>query len=415
MSMGRKMVVPKQSILEKYRLAEIDRLFLRIGTGVPVAIVANIMLVVGLSSLGKGLPVISPEEELLEIVVTDLQEIEKVVDATSPPIKSETVPIVTRNDPPKPEPIVPQTAPKLEPIVTRNDPPKPEPIVPQTAPKLESIVTRNDPPKPEPIVPQTAPKLEPIVTRNDPPKPEPIEERDNPQSEVPSAAIPPIQSENKSNFAEESNPLSPTSAPVSANLSKAETHIPEASSTETSANRGTVSSPTPSCDNCQSNDSPDQNVTLLQTKATKLSEPHPENKNNPNKPRFGCLQCDKPSFPPGAKEKGIEGEVKVSIDVDADGTVIRVGVVKSSGHSELDQAAIEQAKRWRFTPSEHGRQEVAARIDFQIEGTKYQKQAQERQRQREIEKQRQAAPQPMPDKPVTLVPPVPTSIEDDSS
>ena len=369
MSMGRKMVVPKQSILEKYRLAEIDRLFLRIGTGVPVAIVANIMLVVGLSSLGKGLPVISPEEELLEIVVTDLQEIEKVVDATSPPIKSETVP----------------------------------------------IVTRNDPPKPEPIVPQTAPKLEPIVTRNDPPKPEPIEERDNPQSEVPSAAIPPIQSENKSNFAEESNPLSPTSAPVSANLSKAETHIPEASSTETSANRGTVSSPTPSCDNCQSNDSPDQNVTLLQTKATKLSEPHPENKNNPNKPRFGCLQCDKPSFPPGAKEKGIEGEVKVSIDVDADGTVIRVGVVKSSGHSELDQAAIEQAKRWRFTPSEHGRQEVAARIDFQIEGTKYQKQAQERQRQREIEKQRQAAPQPMPDKPVTLVPPVPTSIEDDSS
>jgi protein TonB len=45
-------------------------------------------------------------------------------------------------------------------------------------------------------------------------------------------------------------------------------------------------------------------------------------------------------YPPGARQRGIEGEVLITFTVEPDGHVIEVVVAKGSGHAELDQAAL---------------------------------------------------------------------------
>lgn len=45
-------------------------------------------------------------------------------------------------------------------------------------------------------------------------------------------------------------------------------------------------------------------------------------------------------YPPGARQRGVEGEVLLTFTVEPDGHVIEVVVAKGSGHAELDQAAL---------------------------------------------------------------------------
>jgi protein TonB len=48
---------------------------------------------------------------------------------------------------------------------------------------------------------------------------------------------------------------------------------------------------------------------------------------------------------------GEEGDVKLSVHIDADGRVIEVVITQASGFPRLDQAAIETVKKWRFVPA----------------------------------------------------------------
>ncbi len=124
--------------------------------------------------------------------------------------------------------------------------------------------------------------------------------------------------------------------------------------------------------------------------------------------RVRCQNCSKPDYPTQAKEQGLEGQAKVTVDVDADGNVTRVRILNSSGHAELDQAAIEAAKKWKFTPSEAGRSGIPAKVDFQLEGSDYAKQQEEQQRQRSQEQP--AIPQPTPTSETAKPTPEPTAI-----
>jgi protein TonB len=45
-------------------------------------------------------------------------------------------------------------------------------------------------------------------------------------------------------------------------------------------------------------------------------------------------------YPPGARQRGVEGEVLIEFTVEPDGHVIEVAVAKGSGHRELDEAAV---------------------------------------------------------------------------
>jgi len=67
------------------------------------------------------------------------------------------------------------------------------------------------------------------------------------------------------------------------------------------------------------------------------------------KPR--AVDLPMPVYPELARLAGIEGNVTTKALVDTSGMVIAVEVLKASGNSALDAAAVEAAKQCRFTPA----------------------------------------------------------------
>ncbi|WP_016953232.1 energy transducer TonB [Anabaena sp. PCC 7108] len=119
---------------------------------------------------------------------------------------------------------------------------------------------------------------------------------------------------------------------------------------------------------------------------TVATAPKPPIENSSKLNRADCLQCQI-KYPNRARQRGIEGNPEVAIDTDKKGNVTRVRLIRSSGDSELDQAAQQAAQEWKLTPTEAGRQGVRASVNFAIKGSQRHRQLQERQ----IEKQREAA------------------------
>ena len=81
----------------------------------------------------------------------------------------------------------------------------------------------------------------------------------------------------------------------------------------------------------------------------------------------------KPDYPKGARERGEEGDVKLELDISAAGTADDVRIVASCGFPELEQAAIQAAKRARFTPARRGSKNVPATasltLTFRLRGS----------------------------------------------
>jgi TonB family protein len=102
--------------------------------------------------------------------------------------------------------------------------------------------------------------------------------------------------------------------------------------------------------------------------------------NSSGKQKIRCQSCAKPEYPVNAKERGLEGEAKVAVDVDANGNVINVRLINSSGHPELDEAAKQAARNWKFDPSQSGKEAIPAKINFQIENSDYARRNQEQRR-----------------------------------
>ena len=74
-----------------------------------------------------------------------------------------------------------------------------------------------------------------------------------------------------------------------------------------------------------------------------------------------------PKYPPAAARAGIQGTVVLVIDVDASGNVTNVAVEKSSGNGDLDRAAMDSARRWRFKSAIANGQPAAGRIRVPVD------------------------------------------------
>ncbi|MFP6766680.1 MAG: energy transducer TonB [Planctomycetaceae bacterium] len=61
-----------------------------------------------------------------------------------------------------------------------------------------------------------------------------------------------------------------------------------------------------------------------------------------------------PRYPRRAVSQRRQGIVVLALRVDRDGRVTSATVNKSSGHSDLDQAALVAARAWRFLPARRG-------------------------------------------------------------
>jgi len=66
-----------------------------------------------------------------------------------------------------------------------------------------------------------------------------------------------------------------------------------------------------------------------------------------------------PRYPESARRAGVQGTALVRVRVLADGTVGEVLIEQSSGNSDLDAAAVEAVRRWRFEAARRGGAPVA--------------------------------------------------------
>jgi protein TonB len=70
-----------------------------------------------------------------------------------------------------------------------------------------------------------------------------------------------------------------------------------------------------------------------------------------------------PQYPPSAWQLRQQGTVLLRLHIGADGAVIRVETLRSSGVASLDEAAIAALSVWRFLPAERAGQPVASYRD----------------------------------------------------
>jgi periplasmic protein TonB len=78
----------------------------------------------------------------------------------------------------------------------------------------------------------------------------------------------------------------------------------------------------------------------------------------------------RPTYPPSVLRQGIQGTTLLKVHVLIDGRVGEVVVQQSAGHPDLDLAAAEAVRRWRFEPARRGDEPVAMwvllPVEFQI-------------------------------------------------
>ncbi|MGN6111840.1 MAG: energy transducer TonB, partial [Luteimonas sp.] len=73
-----------------------------------------------------------------------------------------------------------------------------------------------------------------------------------------------------------------------------------------------------------------------------------------------------PRYPRAAQRRGLSGTVLLRIHVDADGEPVAIDLVQGSGARELDRAAVEGVRRWRFAPAMRDGQPVGGSVQVPI-------------------------------------------------
>ncbi len=75
----------------------------------------------------------------------------------------------------------------------------------------------------------------------------------------------------------------------------------------------------------------------------------------------------KPSYPASARRLGIEGTTLLRVYVAADGQVTDVQVDTSAGHPDLDRAATDAVRRWRFEPARRGTEPIGTWVRLPVQ------------------------------------------------
>ncbi len=81
----------------------------------------------------------------------------------------------------------------------------------------------------------------------------------------------------------------------------------------------------------------------------------------------GAAGNGKPAYPAEAMRRGIQGNVTLRVDVSRAGLATQVLVLASSGHRDLDDAAVAAVQKWRFVPASRGGEPVDATAEVPIQ------------------------------------------------
>lgn len=78
------------------------------------------------------------------------------------------------------------------------------------------------------------------------------------------------------------------------------------------------------------------------------------------------LNNPKPPYPLAARRQGTEGRVVLRAQVLEDGRCAEVRIVRSSGHTLLDDSALSTVRRWRFLPATRAGMAVSSWVEVPI-------------------------------------------------
>jgi protein TonB len=79
-----------------------------------------------------------------------------------------------------------------------------------------------------------------------------------------------------------------------------------------------------------------------------------------------ALNNPKPPYPLAARRQGAEGRVVLRAQVLEDGRCAEAHIVRSSGHTQLDESALAAVRRWRFVPATRAGKPVNSWVEVPI-------------------------------------------------
>ena len=222
----------------------------------------------------------------------------------------------------------------VEPPKVRPAPPKPPPLVlpkPRPVPKLDS------PSAPTPVATEPGP---PPVVASPSPEPRPAEPP-APITPAPVAAAPVVSPPGPpaSDARRIASGTAPAAAPLPSGVSVVTNEQSRPASGPTTASPGRPGG---------------SEVAVIPPDAVQLAAPR------------GGYQV-KPSYPAAARRLGVQGTTILRVFVAADGRVGDVTVETSAGHPDLDQAAAEAVRRWRFEPGRRGAEAIGMWVRLPVE------------------------------------------------
>lgn len=97
------------------------------------------------------------------------------------------------------------------------------------------------------------------------------------------------------------------------------------------------------------------------------SKPKPKPEPRVTEPRPLADQNAQPEYPREAQRRGVSGRVLLRVDVGADGAATNVDFVQRSGSPELDRAAMNAVRKWRFAPARRDGKPVASSVQVPID------------------------------------------------
>jgi protein TonB len=80
-----------------------------------------------------------------------------------------------------------------------------------------------------------------------------------------------------------------------------------------------------------------------------------------------ALEQQRPAYPASARRARIQGTTLLAVLVADDGRVAEIVVKESAGHPDLDEAAADAVRRWRFTPARRGDDPIAMWVELPVE------------------------------------------------
>lgn len=78
------------------------------------------------------------------------------------------------------------------------------------------------------------------------------------------------------------------------------------------------------------------------------------------------VNAPQPKYPAKLRKAGVTGTVLVWVSVDEKGRPFDLAIKKSSDNDDLDRAALEGIKKWKFKPAMKDGAPVTVRIDVQV-------------------------------------------------